>query len=788
MPANITFQPFASGDQNAKGQRISSIDPRLSRTNYFDGRLLKASDLIRDQIYLDERALEIGQILGSGIARGLEVTLNHSTLSVSPGMAIAPSGRVLQLADRSLEVNLGNSALIASLNAGAQRRFNRGLYLVALHYAEVGSDAAEAYPADLESKRQFQFNSFAEGVELVLVPLATPLNTGDALAARAGLVSAFMNGAPRPELSEEAVALGLLAVQNGQPLWLDRGLVRRPLRPAGQPGGLQRDLAAHYQELLAEVLELRNEGGLSGGFAADQYFHVLPPVGRLPKSAADPERGAQTFFPRGYEVSIAPVRRDDLPALLEESMRLAPMDLKRDADADIMILVAVSDEDYAWRGRALMKGGVKSSADGLNSLLHIDGLALRLRATIPAGHALDTDATLWKSIWDTAEEGDVFYVRRPPRAAETNVSAVVLASGFALPDPLKDRPDIPAKLKKELDQAIKRVDELEALGLGGDAALSAANAKAETLTQQLEQAKVQVAGLQAAASVSATSLTVEKGRSAGLQKELDNARLQVSQLQTAGGSVGMELEGAMTRIAALTQDLATANKALNDAKAAATKSASDLTAANAKVTGLTQDLNTAKAAVTKAEADRDAAGSKSAGLDLELVAARKTITALQSAATGAAVSATLQKQIDALALERDTAKKSLADLQIRSDADKASLVKLNTDLGAATKSLTDLRATSETDKASLVKLNADLGLAAKSLTDLKAASDTDKASLTQVRAELATTKTSLTSLQRTSTASITKLTSERDTAKKTVTDHETTIAKLNLDLTKIRPQ
>ena len=52
--ANIHFTPLRIGTSNSAGERISSVDPLLSRTNYFDGQLLKAADLNRDQIYLDD--------------------------------------------------------------------------------------------------------------------------------------------------------------------------------------------------------------------------------------------------------------------------------------------------------------------------------------------------------------------------------------------------------------------------------------------------------------------------------------------------------------------------------------------------------------------------------------------------------------------------------------------------------------------------------------------------------------------------------------------------------------
>jgi hypothetical protein len=704
---NITFVPFAPGTTDSQGQRISSIDPRLSRTHYFDGRLLKASDLTRDQIYLDERALEIGQVLGSGIARGLDIELvDNYRLRVSPGLAVAPSGRVLQLVDRTLEVNLGNSALIATLNQDVYRRFKRGLYLVALQYAEVGSDSAEAYPADLASARRFRFNSFAEGVELVLVPLAVPLSQTSEVAARAGLVPEFIGfsgqqSGQRPELSDEAVALGLLALEQGRPLWLDKGLVRRPLRQPGTPDALQQDLAVHYDELLETVLDTRNAAGLGGGFAASKYFRLLPPRGRLPKAAVNPVNGSQTYFPAGYEVSIAPVRRDDLPAILRESAGLAPMDLEKDADADIMVLVPLSNSEFAWRARSLERGATAPrDAFGLGRLLAIDRLALRLRPS-PKPHAIDTDAEVWKAIWDAAKEEEILFVRRPPRAAETNVSAVVLARGFDLPAPgvdlsaynrvmekelaearvkldetrldlrinrddfarrlrnLKLDPAAPAQeladqlkaLEAERDTLAARVKELEAGGSGSSADLEEAKARIDKLTAQLEAAKKQIAELQAAAgTATSTELAAVLEKNALLARELEAAKKQLVELQAAGSaSANVELAEAKAAVDKLNRELEVANKRITELQATSGGGSSELDAARIKVDALTRELEAANktitelraAAATATNAELDAAKARIGELSNALVSANREIEALK-AATATSTTGTTQ--------------------------------------------------------------------------------------------------------------------------------------------------
>ncbi len=564
MADEIRFTPFAPGTTDSGLTRVSSVDPRLSRTHYFDGRLLKASDLTRDQIYLDERLREVGQALGSGIVRGLEVELtDEHRLTVGPGLAVAASGRVLQLSGRSLEVNLHNSALIASLNQGLYRRFNRGLYAVTLRYAEVGSEADEAFPADLESRRSFQFNSFAEGVELTLLPLPIPLPQSDPIGARSALVRELIAaGGTLPGLSDEAVSLGLLALDRGRPLWLDRGLVRRPLRGPGVDTGLQQDLATHYQELLADILASRGAAGLGGDFQAGHYFRLLPPFGPVPQAAIDPVTGRQGYFPERFEVVVAPVRRDDLPLLLEESARLAPMDLEREADADVAVLVPLSDHDFAWRARQLEKdASVPPDAFDRRRLLHLDRLALRL-FPLPAPHAVDTDAEVWRGIWEQLDPAELVYVRRPPRAAETNVSAVVLARGFELPEAIEGVPPDAAALESELDTAIEAREQAEARAADLQAQLDELSDR--TTDDRVTALQQQVADLQAQlrdARVDAQALADARAqvsdlsdRVAALQSERDALQNERDSLAGQRGRLQSELAAANARIEELQRD------------------------------------------------------------------------------------------------------------------------------------------------------------------------------------------------------------------------------------------
>ncbi|MEY2689231.1 MAG: hypothetical protein RL375_3430 [Pseudomonadota bacterium] len=672
MATTINFQPIATGSTGADGNRLGSIDPRLSRTNYFDGQLLKASDLTRDQIYLDERLLEVGQAFGSGIAQGLQLTLDgNQVLEVQPGLAIAPSGRVLQLSGRTLRADLRDSARVSTLNQGAVRRLARGLYAVALQHAEVVSGVAEAYPADLASRRQLRVSAYAEGVELVLVPLPVPLPRGDArtqrdgpttrsgLAARAALARELVQASGRLALpSDDAVALGLLAMETGGPAWLDLGLLRRPLRAALAPDAGQLDLAAHYRELYQDVLDLRSHSGQHGGWAASQYFRVLPAFGPLPRSAIDPVAGSQFFFPRDYEVSIAPVRRSDLAAVLADCAHLSPIDLDKDKDVDVMVLVPLDDAVFAQRARQLeAPAEVGPSHHQTGLLARIDVLALRLFA-LPDVHRIDTDADVWKPIWDGVAEGDLVYVRRPPRTAETDVSAVVLARGFALP----------------AVEPVSTVD-LEALEQQLDTALVAAdNAQADVLRLEAgnRELRATVARLEAeVARGDGSPLNEALARLRDLQAELAAAEDRIAALQAGERNAAI----LATAMAAATEKIDRQAATLVSQAGEIADRTAQLDSQGAVITGLQTELAARQADIATQQAEIERLGAELTDLQAQLAAAGAAtsteLASLQAALAElstrlAASQAETLASREALAVaqaEIDTLRKALAEAQ-----------------------------------------------------------------------------------------------------------------------------
>jgi len=590
MSNGIGFGPMTDLDTPDKRKSVGNADPRLTRTNYFDGRLLTARDLIRDQHYLDDRVREVGRAIGSGIAHGLGIELSDSgVLTVHPGLAVSTSGRVLELAHKTLNINLYDQALLSELNEGKSQVLDNGLYAVALQYLEVGTDSAEVYPQDLASARTFHFNTYTEGVEVVLVPLRTPLPQTNkvqgqqrlsgfrGLGARAALVPEliYRDGQP-PELSGDAVALALLAIRDQRPLWLDLGLVRRPLRPALAPLRLQQDLHGHFRELFDDVSTVRSKLGLRQDYPADLYFRQLPPHGPLPKDGLSPVDGAQGFFPAHISVSIAPVREGDLPTLIAESANLDPIDLDSDEPAEVMVVVPLSDADFAFRARQLQHQPKDEYPQGHSQLWHIDPLALRLRGRQPV-HSIDTDASAWQDIWSKITE--VYYLRRPPRVTETQVSAIVLASGYQAPEGAVVSETDTNKLKAELIEKQKDLEKAMAEAADAKARAKAAEEAATTdtageaeLRDKLSkaEAKAEKLGIDLADAreKAAAASDLEKER-ATLDKDLKDAKARIEILETSA-EAGSEVPALEARIKELQGEVVLKDEALAKAKEAAT--------------------------------------------------------------------------------------------------------------------------------------------------------------------------------------------------------------------------
>jgi len=551
------FGPMTTFDSQTTLSSISSLDPKLSRTNYYDGRLLKASDLTRDQFYLDERLREVGRALGQGIVRGLNLTLNATNrkLTVSPGIAVTPSGRVLELEKTSLEINITDDATIHELNPG-YRSLQAGLYAVLVRYAEKGIGSAEIYPRDLEADRGLQFNAYSEGMEFALVKLLNlPQQQFKNSSAedvsvyiRAELVKNLLlsNPAQPDGIGEDSIALGLLAVEYGIPQWLDSGLLRRPFRSAQSLNYLQADLYNHYEELFKDITQGRRLSATKDSFLASQYFSIIPPIGSIPKGAVDPVNGYQNYFPQAYEVSISPVRQDDVPSLIQQSLALEPIDLRADADVDIMIAVVLDDMNFSYVARKLQH--LDKEGNEFIAPSHLDEFFLS-----PLSNIQTSD--VWKTIWDSAKQ--IFYVRRPIRVAETQVSAVVLASGnYEELEKVKLPKFSVEDLEQEIDQLSENNNQLHDQ-------ITQLNTNIQSLTLELNKpndvrlqevtTKLQVATVELQDAAEKLK-TVEEKLTASVEDKDKAVEAAIKQANEQIKALQSELEKALAEIEQLKQD------------------------------------------------------------------------------------------------------------------------------------------------------------------------------------------------------------------------------------------
>ncbi|HEV2764879.1 MAG TPA: hypothetical protein VGV38_17995, partial [Pyrinomonadaceae bacterium] len=99
------------------------LDELTKSTNFFNGRLLTATDLKTDQQANRQGRRRLGRAVGEGVVSGLEVTEVTASpgkapvLEVSPGLALNRSGQTLALTSKA-RVELARQISDAPLDAG----------------------------------------------------------------------------------------------------------------------------------------------------------------------------------------------------------------------------------------------------------------------------------------------------------------------------------------------------------------------------------------------------------------------------------------------------------------------------------------------------------------------------------------------------------------------------------------------------------------------------------------------------------------------------------------------
>jgi len=339
------------------------VDDRRHRPLYFDGRFLAARDLIREQNYFLIRQSDLGRAGGSGVVSGLLVEMGPSDTQVriSAGHGVTPSGELVVLPN-SLLISLSDIAHIQQLDAafGLIRipreppRNRSGLFVVALRAVEFTANPIASYPTSISGQRSVEDGEIIEGVAVTLIPYPDE-GSGDSLDLRRGRVARhiFVEGVTKG-IPVGALPLAMIALDRGHLRWVDPFMVRREvgaehgdiLGLGFAPRALREAHLLQYEHQMEEVLEQRRSGGGVLRFPATEHFQALPPAGRMPAAAIDPRDFTQVFFPPEVDVDISIVPSDEIPALIEESLLLPPLDLTLEADelesTSVLVLLPVA--------------------------------------------------------------------------------------------------------------------------------------------------------------------------------------------------------------------------------------------------------------------------------------------------------------------------------------------------------------------------------------------------------------------------------------------------------------
>lgn len=380
-------------DQVITGQNNGSlvIDSQRTRPYWFDGRFLAARDLQREQDYFLQRQADLGQAAGFGVLHGLTVELpsgsggpvNADAVTIGAGQGVTPSGEIvmlpynltIRLSDLPEERNLNQRFNLLSLpNTPARTR--TGVYMLALRPVEFTANPITSYPTSIDGTRTTQDGDIVEATAVALVPYPSPISwtrasNQDSMQLRSSLArQIFLNTAEGGAGSDSMLPLALVYLQRDVITWIDPWLVRRDSGPeySGMRLGLtdpakQRAFLMQYDAQLQETVQARITSGGSLSFAAADLFQALPPAGRFPlaslgiASQSTTQTFTQSFFPQQMDVRLSVIPMDEIPALVEDSQSLPPIDLTLPPsafnDLTVFALVPVPRDGFAALKKSL---------------------------------------------------------------------------------------------------------------------------------------------------------------------------------------------------------------------------------------------------------------------------------------------------------------------------------------------------------------------------------------------------------------------------------------------------
>ena len=289
------------------------------RTFFFNGRLLAAEDLKREQLLRENGHSQLARLIGCGIAAGLEVSrFDDKQLSIGGGLGVTPSGQVIDVGDLTLDLaaaavtgrpgGFANcAAAMANLEAPAA-----GIYLLALTATWIGSGRAATLLGEVGTcNRSVELPAVRARLLKVAAPVEASADTARNLtahallapdAAHARLTHAAPLDSPKDSvrlvgwwpasvlatLTGDDLPIALLRIDSdAQLLWLDTAAARRRIAPP--PGGAGDDFwrESHALEMEAFARQFVAQAGdevmarKTAPDTAAAAFVKLPPVAVL---------------------------------------------------------------------------------------------------------------------------------------------------------------------------------------------------------------------------------------------------------------------------------------------------------------------------------------------------------------------------------------------------------------------------------------------------------------------------------------------------------------------------
>jgi len=416
----------------AKGTIVT--DDRRRRPLWFDGRFLDAKALNAEQSYFLARQSDFGRVAGFGVIAGLDVTPHPTkarTITIDSGHGLTPSGSQVMLPNQ-LTVDLASLSEVQRLDASfgisaipKASPFNRtGLYIVALRTVEYTGVPISSYPTSVDSPRTVHDGSVIEATAVTLIPYpdaaaGTELEQRRKYVAREIFFDESLKGQP-----EDVLPLAMLALDHGVIKWLDVFMVRREIglreRNVWGLGLSPRPLrAAHLRQYDVQLQALQTRLGSNARIIASEHFSVLPPAGPMPVTGINGNDFSQSFFPAEMDVEFSIVPEDELPALIEDSMLLPPLDLTLTGEAQestsVMVLMPVPRYQFRSLSQSLptLTRELPPAQPGMiakrKPITALNQLLMR-RVITPVLPEVESADSTWRT--ELARQSQLWYLRR----------------------------------------------------------------------------------------------------------------------------------------------------------------------------------------------------------------------------------------------------------------------------------------------------------------------------------------------------------------------------------------